>query len=355
VKLKEPSYCLAKLDNIFDTAKAASIARQIEKAAHYDSSESGWVVANDHTDIEDWPRFGWQEIIDDGWHDKHLLYILARMYREAKNPCFLALFAIPAGRGLWGSMFGARLEYTDTSGVWVLPPEGLTIDKLIDQGVPDVCTAGIAPLVLDISRFFLDRLAQFENLTKLYTIAIEPDGILEVLVALLGQHLFEEMLLRPDVVKKLFEMVQETQFRYCSLIQRLFKPEIDQARMFLFKRPFSQHGYCRIVEDSAIVLSPDLYRAFCLPYNEAMFERYAPGEGYVHFCGDGNNIMDAVLETKGLRGVHPGQTEFYNIKQLYPRLAERGVSMRFTRRPEWSDGDVENILYKRPGVIVLDM
>ncbi|MHC4872859.1 MAG: hypothetical protein ACYTFY_13540 [Planctomycetota bacterium] len=342
---------LEKLDKLFNTHEAADIVHRLDNAAHYDCDESGW-IAMSYQDTEDWPDIPWREVIDEGWRDKYLLWILRRMYREAKNPYFLTLFSIPAGHALWESMFGAELDY-EKGGVWAHRLEGITIDELIDQGVPDVAAAGIAPLVLDTSRFFLDKLARYENLSKLSVCAIEHHSIFEISMSLLGQTLMEDMVLRPEVVKKFFDIVQETMVRYFLLIQEQFKVEIEQNRMYMFKRPFSHYNSFRIIEDSAIMLSPDLYNTFCRPYNEFFFERFAPGEGYLHFCGDGNNIMDAVLETKGLRGLHPGQAEFYNIEQLYPKLSEKKVAIQFTRLSEWSDNDVKEITNSRPGVIVL--
>lgn len=349
----DASIYLEKLDGIFDVGAAADIAKKLEKATRFESGASGRLIRREVVDNSDWPIFDWADIIQDGWHDKYLLRILGRMVTESKAPRFLTLWSVPAGRGLWGSMFGAELKYASPGNVWVFPPKDVTIDDLIERGVPDVSTAGISPLIQDVSRFFLDRLANYENLSKLQVNAIDSDGVLETAMGLFGQTIFEDMLLRPDVVKRFFDILLETQSRYCAMIRELFKPEIEQGRMFMFDRPLTRGGFCRVVEDSAVMLSPDLYGEFCRPYNEAMFARFASGEGCLHFCGDGNAIIDAVLETKGLRCLHPGQANFYDIENLYPKLADKKVAVMFKRLAEWSDDDVEKILRDRSGVAIV--
>jgi hypothetical protein len=57
----------------------------------------------------------------------------------------------------------------------------------------------------------------------------------------------------------------------------------------------------RISDDTAALLSPDLYREFGLYYNSKLAEAF--GGIVVHSCGDCSHIIPAMLETPGLKGL----------------------------------------------------
>ena len=57
----------------------------------------------------------------------------------------------------------------------------------------------------------------------------------------------------------------------------------------------------RVSDDTAALLSPDLYREFGVHYNGKLAEAF--GGVVVHSCGDCSRIVPAMLETPGLKGL----------------------------------------------------
>jgi len=55
-------------------------------------------------------------------------------------------------------------------------------------------------------------------------------------------------------------------------------------------RPRASYG---LAEDSAQIMSPELFRQFCVPYSSALFERFGDGIRFgrsVHMCGDSRHL-----------------------------------------------------------------
>jgi hypothetical protein len=57
----------------------------------------------------------------------------------------------------------------------------------------------------------------------------------------------------------------------------------------------------RISDDTAVLLSPQLYREFGVQYNGRLAEAF--GGIVVHSCGDARHVIPTMLETPGLRGL----------------------------------------------------
>jgi hypothetical protein len=57
----------------------------------------------------------------------------------------------------------------------------------------------------------------------------------------------------------------------------------------------------RVSDDTAALMSPDLYREFGVRYNNRLSEAF--GGIVVHSCGDLQNVVGVMMETEGLRGL----------------------------------------------------
>jgi len=69
-------------------------------------------------------------------------------------------------------------------------------------------------------------------------------------------------------------------------------------------------GICIADDTPLIMLSPDMYREFGIPYNAEIGAAF--GGIHIHSCGDYRHNLDALLETPGLRSIqlHAGVGEF---------------------------------------------
>ncbi len=51
-----------------------------------------------------------------------------------------------------------------------------------------------------------------------------------------------------------------------------------------------------LAEDSAQIMSPDMYRQFCVPYANQIFDRFAPGGRGIHMCGDSTHLLSTLKQ-----------------------------------------------------------
>jgi len=59
--------------------------------------------------------------------------------------------------------------------------------------------------------------------------------------------------------------------------------------------PRPQGGY-RLAEDSAQVMSAELFEQFCVPYCNALFERFSNGGRGIHMCGESRHLHKALKD-----------------------------------------------------------
>jgi hypothetical protein len=78
-----------------------------------------------------------------------------------------------------------------------------------------------------------------------------------------------------------------------------------------------------IRNDSAIMVSPDTYREVIMPQDARLLKE--SGSGSIHFCGNGEHLIEPMLEIPDLRGVDLGQSELMNTKKIYLACTEKKV------------------------------
>jgi hypothetical protein len=108
----------------------------------------------------------------------------------------------------------------------------------------------------------------------------------------------EATLEHPDEVHALLELVTEATIMY---IREQFKriKNLYSIRHEAWHSPRAVGR--RISDDTAALLSPTLYREFGVRYNGRIAE--AAGGIVIHSCGDVRNVVEAMMETPGLRGL----------------------------------------------------
>jgi hypothetical protein len=108
----------------------------------------------------------------------------------------------------------------------------------------------------------------------------------------------EATLEHPDEVHALLELVTEATIMY---IREQFKRIKNLYSISHEAWHIPREVGIRISDDTAALLSPALYREFGVKYNGRIAE--AMGGIVIHSCGDVRNVVEAMMETPGLRGL----------------------------------------------------
>ncbi len=77
-------------------------------------------------------------------------------------------------------------------------------------------------------------------------------------------------------------------------------------------------------DDDAVLMSPDTYREFVVPYNSRILTAF--GGGCIHYCGNATHHADSFLATEGLKALNI--YNLYNIPsvaKLQQKLGDRVV------------------------------
>jgi hypothetical protein len=341
---------LEKLDHEINLERVREVQTQIDQALNFDNVDELQYYIRYHNP-EIWPVYPGCECKNAVEKDLMTSLSFIKGGFIIGMPSFFKISTELGNYGIIHSLFGGKALYHENQCKWLEPVPGMSLESFIDKGVPEP-NSGITGQLIDRINAMLDILVEYENLSGIPISPIDVFGVLETACALIDPALLiTEMMLNPAQAESFFDLILQTTINYNVMIEKTFEKEIRSGRIVTFKSPFSDYHEYRIVEDSAILLSPELYAEFCRKYNQIMFERFAPGGGAVHFCGDGSHLVDEVLRTKGLKHFDPGQIEFYDFDDLYKKLAEARVSSSFRTEKKIDQAAIRNYL-KRPGLVM---
>ena len=165
--------------------------------------------------------------------------------------------------------------------------------KRLDRADPD--KDGLMPKVLDFMRYM-------KNNSFLPVGITDCQGPYATANQLVGyDRLVYMMIDNPSVVHELFDKITESAIIW---IKRQ-KGEIGEALNECFGDQqiyIGENAGIWLSDDDAVLVGPDMYREFVVPYNARIFEEF--GGGILHYCGNANHQIDNFLRTKGLVGIN---------------------------------------------------
>ncbi len=118
---------------------------------------------------------------------------------------------------------------------------------------------------------------------------------------------------RPDLMHRLMDMVTDSLILWMKKQKEVIGEPLDwcicDQQVYMGK-----HGGVWFSDDDAVLMSPETYREFVVPYNSRVLQAF--GGGAVHYCGNATHHADSFLAMEGLKAL--------NIFNLYniPSVAE---------------------------------
>ena len=108
----------------------------------------------------------------------------------------------------------------------------------------------------------------------------------------------EATLVYPDEVHALMEKITEATIGYIREMLKRITNLYGVSHEFWY---VPKEMGIRVSDDTAALLSPNLYREFGVKYNSMIAKEF--GGIVVHSCGDVSNVAEAMMEIPGLRGL----------------------------------------------------
>jgi len=129
------------------------------------------------------------------------------------------------------------------------------------------------------------------------------------------------MIDEPELVHALLDLATETTITFTRKQKELVGEPLDSAYHFHYRIP----GGVRVVDDSAISLSPAMYEEFCRPYTERVFAAF--GGGYMHYCGHQiashpQRLPRAACEGLNWASTAPNRNPAYTLESVWRQGAE---------------------------------
>jgi len=145
---------------------------------------------------------------------------------------------------------------------------------------------------------------------------------LDILELMWGGDIFYAMYDEPELVHNAMSLISET---YTKFMNEWYSLHPASDVMNTHWGAFYHRGKIVLRSDSAMNLSPELYREFSLPYDKLLLDRF--DGGVVHFCGRGDHYIDLLCAQKGVTGINMSQPEYNDMEKIYANTVDQGIKI----------------------------
>jgi len=233
------------------------------------------------------------------------------------------------GTGILPSVFGAELFVMEEK-LNTLPTskpiKNQTMEEIVEQGIPDL-TNGLGKKVFEMAARFNELFDNYPRIQK-YARIFHPDlqGPMDVCELLYGSDLFVDLLVKPELIKRLLGLIVDT---YAAFMRKweLLVP---------FDEGYSTHwsmlhrGHLMLRDDSAMNLSPEMFDEFIKPFDQRLLVAF--GGGAVHFCGRGDHYIEKASQIENLYAIHMSQPELNNMETIFQNTVDKNIKLLGLRR-----------------------
>ena len=208
------------------------------------------------------------------------------------------------------------------------------IREAIERGVPDLDT-GLGKRAFEFGEILAEVFSKYPKISK-YAKVYHPElqGPLDIAELLWGPDMFYAMYDEPELVHALLSLITETFTACMHRWQKIF-PCTSDINSYKF---YHYRGTLLLRCDSAMNLSPALYKEFVSPYDSLLYSRF--GGGAMHFCGKGDHYIEVLSETPGLTAINLTQPQYNDMETIYRNTVDKGIKiLALDRRQALRDKD----------------
>jgi len=256
------------------------------------------------------------------------------------------------GIGVVAAAFGCEYTVNDEADPW--------IKALIrEENAEDVHKLEIPdPEKNEVFRKTWKRIESLEGLTSMPLRMVNiPSPLVTASMIWDYTSFIEALLIFPDEVHVLLDKVTEATIIYIREQFRRIKNLYSVGHESIYRIPC--FAGVRISDDTAALLSPDMYREFGVKYNNRISKEF--GGIVVHSCGDVQHVATAMAEIDGLKGLDFTMPQVSNWQPIKDAAAGKVVlclRQRYWDHPKDAPVDIAEYAGKlvdffgRKGVII---
>lgn len=256
------------------------------------------------------------------------------------------------GIGIVAAAFGCEYTVNDEADPWIKP-------ILREENAEDVHKLQIPnPETNPIFQKAWKRIESLQNLSSMPLRMVNvPSPLVTASMIWDYTSFIEALLILPDEVHILLEKVTEATILYIREQFRRIKNLYSVGHESTCLVP--RFAGVRVSDDTAALLSPDMYREFGVKYNNMISKEF--GGIVVHSCGDVQYVVSAMMETEGLTGLDftiPQVMNWDSVRDAAAGKTALCLRQRYWDHPRDSSVDLADYSLKlidtfgRKGVII---
>jgi len=265
--------------------------------------------------------------------EKNLIMQLANIILTLEHKTDYVPYLDPfEGVTVLAEAFGCPVEVPDNGDPWVRNPIIRNPDDVYNLKKPSKDN--------DVYKRIFNTLSFFEEETgfQIPVGVTDPQGPLDVASLIWGSADFlVACLTNKKEVHHLLDVVTETFIEFYTMQYKMLKNPAFPVHSFPL---LNSNDGISVSDDEAVLLSPDLFEEFGVPYLNRISDAF--GGLYYHCCGDFGNVLDNILEIRGLRAIN-GHLSPKELKPEYiSRILSTGVGLFLgisDREIGWNDSD----------------
>jgi hypothetical protein len=179
-------------------------------------------------------------------------------------------------------------------------------------------------LTRDTLTFYQQQLSRYPQCAEAVQVSL-PDlqGPMDTAEQLWGGDLLIALLDEPELAGALMARIVQVMLHTVEVYRPL---AVDRLKPAIS----TQHGYCipgqlLIRNDSSILVSPQTYREIIRPADDQLLGTL--GGGSIHFCGNGEHLIEAILQSPHVRGIDVGESSMMDMDRVFAACRERGAAI----------------------------
>jgi hypothetical protein len=239
------------------------------------------------------------------------------------------------GTGILPSLFGVPVVKMDRAMDTLpgtLPLGAAAMRPLAEAGLPPL-DAGLWPLVRDMGRAFVACIAPRPKLAR-HVHIYHPDlqGPMDVLEMVWGSDCFTAFTDEPELTHALLDLVTSTYERVLADWDAVV-PDRDPG--YCAHWSLLHRGHIMLRDDSAMNLSPRMFRELIAPYDGRLLR--SCGGGAIHACGRTGHYLGQATALPSMHGFNFGQPEMNDPRVIQRETIDKGVPIVGLHEARWRE------------------
>ena len=234
------------------------------------------------------------------------------------------------GTVIVASIFGGRVEQVDDNPPWVRHYESLAeFKRAMERDLTDF-SRGWCSRVIERYEYYREILREYPVLQKIIKLPL-PDlqGPFDTVELLRGSEIFLDLYKTPEMVA---DVLQKAALAQIGFARHLANHVYDGPQGYSHQHGVMITGNMLIRNDTAIMVSPEMYRSQIAPYDASILKEM--GGGGVHACGNLQSQCPEFLGLPFLQCLDFGQSYLNDIDAVYEQAKEKRVSLLRVQVPE---------------------